>query len=388
VLHGDVIKRTLFFCAALALGCSSDPGEPAATPTPDSEALDTLPDGAVDSGSQPNDAPVAETSIAIEGERTPMDGANPITLAAGGELVFRIAASKGVHIGFQLTFTGTADPVMQLDRWTGSAIVKLGHTDAGRGLRVLAALDPNGDATYWLRVSSTTALAGTLEITRTPFTEGLTCATDCARLLQLPLPNDPKLDGYDADSSTVYRYQFGRRDLVMFLREVSRRVAKSGRAAVIPQDLSQWNGETPGADVGALRHASHQRGKDVDISLYGKDGKAPWRTYCTPIATSDGRVCADGSITNFDATANAQQFGLWYTSDRVTMMFLDRELIEAERAVAPDASKSGLFDSKWVPYFSDGTHLQHWPNHDNHVHIRVREDTTPFIIGEPPFEAP
>jgi len=385
------MRRALFLVAALSAACSSESSEPAtADPIDSGSAQETA---SADTAPDPDTAlPPADTKVdvpAIPGERTPMDGANAIAIAAGGELVFRVAAPKGTHFGFELTFADTTDdPVMQLDRWNGTAVVKLGHTDAGRGLRVLAALDGDNDAIYWVRITSPTAFEGTLKITRTPFTEGLSCAADCAKLLQLPLPNDPARDGYDNDSSTVYRYQFGRRDLVMFLREASRRLAKAGRAPVIPQDLSQWNGETPGADVGALRHASHQRGKDVDISLYGKDGKAPWRTYCKPLTTSDGRVCEDGSITNFDALANAHQFGLWYMSDRVTMMFLDRELIEATRLVAADGAKMGLYDGRFVPYFSDGTHLQHWPNHDNHVHIRVREDTTPFIIGEPPFEAP
>jgi hypothetical protein len=142
-------------------------------------------------------------------------------------------------------------------------------------------------------------------------------------------------------------------------------------------------------DVGALRHASHQRGKDVDLSLYGQDGLAVWRSYCTTERTSNGRECIAGTRKNFDGAQNALVFASHLESGRVTMSFLDRELIPAVRAAASELSSTGGIDPAFVALYSDGRHIQHWPNHDNHIHVRVSEE--PYdgkTYWEAPFEAP
>jgi hypothetical protein len=214
---------------------------------------------------------------------------------------------------------------------------------------------------------------------------------DCAHLLQLPLPNDVAQDGYKPSAGTVFRYQYGRRDLVMFIRHAGQRVTSLGMLPFVPDDLSQWNGETPGTDVGAPRHASHQRGKDVDLSLYGIDGLSTWRSYCTTTTTSSGRECLPGTLHDYDGTANAVVFGDFYATGRVTMCFLDRELHPATIAGANDAVLAGDLDASLVPLYSDGTHLQHWPNHDNHIHVRVSEElTTALVLSTEPaaFEPP
>jgi hypothetical protein len=73
----------------------------------------------------------------------------------------------------------------------------------------------------------------------------------------------------------------------------------------------------------------------------------------------------------------------------VTMSFLDRELIPAVREAAADLSSEGAMEAAFVPLYGDGKHIQHWPNHDNHIHVRVSEE--PYdakIHWEEPFEAP
>jgi len=105
----------------------------------------------------------------------------------------------------------------------------------------------------------------------------------------------------------------------------------------VPADLSQWNGETPGNDVGSPRHVSHQRGKDVDISLYGLDGLSTWRSYCTTETTSGGRECIAGTMHDYDGTANALLFGDFFATGSVTMSFLDQELHPATITGAGDA---------------------------------------------------
>jgi hypothetical protein len=175
--------------------------------------------------------------------------------------------------------------------------------------------------------------------------------------------------------------------MVMFVRAAGHAMVAQGRNPFVPEDLSQWDGMTPGTDRGAPRHASHQRGKDVDVSLYGSDGEASWRSHCTTRATSDGRECTPGTLSNYDARANAALIGTFFATGRVTMCFLDRELIAPTRAAVPGAVGAGLVPSSVAALYSDGTHLQHWPNHDNHVHVRVSEAADGAIVFEP-FEAP
>ena len=338
----------------------------------DGGARDAGPPPPVDGGSDSN-AGVAPA----DGSPVAQSGANPVTLAAGRDVVFRVEAKPGEHVGLMLTFSPTgAAAVLQVDRWNGHAPGELARTDGGVGRRALAVYEPSAARTYWVRVRSPVVLSGNLQVTRTSFQDAIACPADCDRLLQLPLPIDPRIDGYTSDAGTVFRYQFGRRDLVMFIRHAGQVVAAAGMTPIIPYDFSQWDSLTPGTDVGALRHVSHQRGKDIDVSLYGSDGVSVWRSYCTAHTSSAGRECVAGTMQGLDGYATARMLAAVFASHRVTMCFLDRELIGPVRTGAASASHDGLFDPSLLPLFSDGTHLQHWPNHDNHVHIRVSEAPT------------
>jgi hypothetical protein len=190
------------------------------------------------------------------------------------------------------------------------------------------------------------------------------------------------------DPYTIYRYQYGRRDLVMFVRYAGRQMASLGFTPFVPADFSQWDGQTPGIDVGSPRHVSHQRGKDVDLSLYGTDGVSRFRPYCT----LTGDECVAGTMMGFDGLANALFFGQIFESGRVTMCFLDRELIPYAADGAEQASSAGMLDPGLVPLYSDGRHLQHWPNHYNHIHVRVSEEDYAaafrFDVSPEAFEAP
>jgi hypothetical protein len=332
--------------------------------------------GAGDGGSAPAITGVAPEG-AVDGELLATDGDNPVTAGAGSDAVLRVEVVPGEHVGLMLTFApGAADGIeLHLERWNGTEPVELAYTDAGPGLRTLAAMDQAEPRTFWARVTvAGGSFTGNLAVTRTPFEDGLACEEDCARLLQLPAANDPAVDGYAHAETTVFRYQFGRRDMLMFIRYAGMRAVAEGKQPFVPEDLSQWDGKTPGVDVGAPRHASHQRGKDVDISLYGADGLAPWRSYCEVAYTSAGRECKAGTVTNFDGRANAEMFAAFLESERVTMSFLDFELIKAVRSGADAAAAAATIEPGFVPLFKDGEHLQHWPNHDNHIHVRFSED--------------
>lgn len=379
-------------CAACG-GADAEPG-PATDDAATADVAADANDAAVDTGSP--DAPVADAGddagpvppVPVPGETAGVDGKQPVSVPAKGEAVFRVETKPGQHVHFMLTFTPSSQPVvMKVERWSAGARKTLGATDAGGGLRTLAVFDGDAPATFWVRITSSTVFTGTLEITRTPFADGVTCASDCSHLLQLPLPNDPAVDGYAHDGGTVFRYQFGRRDLLMLLRSAGRRMLAMKKAPFYPYDLSQWNGETPGNDVGAPRHASHQRGKDVDVSLYGSDGGSAWRSFCTTTSVDGGRACVNGTAKGLDARGTARELAGFYEGGIVTMMFLDQELIELVRPAAPPLAKEGIIASSLVPLYSDGVHLQHWPNHDNHVHVRVSE-AAKRVIGTEPVEPP
>lgn len=387
-----MLRTSVLSACLLLVGCSSeasaitndDAGATDAPLTNDDTAQHDV--SVANDATPPIDAPAPPP--AIPGEVPAVDGDNVVTVAAKGEAIFRVVTKPTEHVHFMLTFDPPSQPVvMRVDRWDGDKPVQLGATDAGGGLRTLAVFDGAAEATFWVRVTSSTEFTGKLTITRTPYADGLKCPTDCARLLQLPLPNDPLVDGYDTDSGTVFRYQFGRRDMIMLLRHAARRMIAMGKAPFFPYDLSQWNGETPGNDVGSPRHASHQRGKDVDVSLYGIDGKAHWRSFCTTTYTSSGRECVNGTAKDLDTRGTARELAGFYEGDIVTMMFLDRELIEIVAPAAKPLATDGIIDSRLLPLYTDGTHLQHWPNHDNHVHVRISEGAKK-VIGIEPIEPP
>jgi len=387
-----------FVCALLAAAACGGPDHQEAPDAgqPDAGAPDAgQPDAGQPDAGQP-DAGLPDAGLpegvapagTIPGELR-AEAENAVSLGIGGSAVYRFESEPTEHVGLRLTYDAAVKGVtLQVKRWDGAAPADIGITDAGAGIRVLAARDGSGTRTFWARIDSKTAAlpAAKLTVVRTPFTDGIKCDADCALLLQLPLPNDPKKDGYSTVTA-IFRYQFGRRDLVMFLRDAARRLAAGGLQPFSVADLSQWDGLTPGTDVGAPRHVSHQRGKDVDLALYGDDGRAVFRSFCTTQSTSDGRICLTGTRQGLDAYSTARLIGNLYDSGRVTMDFLDQELINAVKPAASAAANDGLVTAASLPLFSDGKHLQHWPNHDNHVHVRVSESTGTTLVDEP-FEAP
>ena len=289
-------------------------------------------------------------------------------------LVIRVDAAADDHVGFVLSFVGPGAGIeLDLQRWDGAAAQRLVTTDVGAGVRALAALDPSGPRTFWFILHGPGPIDATLSITRTTFVDADTCAADCGHLLQLPVAIDPAVDGYVHEPTTLFPYQFGRRDLIMMVRAAGRRMATAGRGPLVPRDLSQRDGQTPGTDVGAPRHASHQRGRDVDLSIYGIDDQAAWRAFCATQPAAAGLECVPGTLRNFGARATVHLYAGFLATGRTVAGFLDAELIDAMVAAAPAAAQDGLIAAALVPLLDDGVHLQHAANQYHHLHIRVSE---------------
>lgn len=357
---------------SLAVVDTRDAGEP---PAFDGGVPEASVDAAVPDAEPPLPPGVAPDGLVPEAE--PEAPSTMFALAPGEARIMRVEVGSSEHVGFHFFFSPShADVVMHVDRYDGMGEAELGLTDGGRGVRFLAVFEPEGARTHWVRVEAgEDAVEGTLEVVHTPFSDGMRCLEDCDRLLQLPLPLDPRVDGYDFRSWTVMRYWFGRRDLLMMVRHAGRTMASLGYPPFVPGDFSQWDGETPGVDTGYLRHGSHQRGKDVDLPLYGADGRVVWRSYCEVVVVDGGRTCVPGTASGLDGIANAILYGAILDSDRVTMSFLDRELIPIVAAGAEAAAADGQVSAESLPRFTDGRRLQHWRNHDNHIHVRVSEES-------------
>jgi len=277
----------------------------------------------------------------------------------------------------------------------GQAI--LGTDSEGVGRRMLSVFSSGPVEEIIVRViNGAVPVRCDVEITRTDFTDGDSCSGGCEDLLQLPLPMQPAEDGYRMTSHSIFRYQFGRRDVVMYFRDVARKMRRADYGTLIPLDLSQWDGATPGVDVGSPRHSSHKRGIDIDIGLLDNSATSRLREFCdtTPAAQKNAPlirrefvyagakrimantvplVCKLGTAHDFNAYAVAKMLGLFFSNGSVRMSFLDQELLTMVRDASELALRDGLITPAVRKLFFDGVHLQKWTNHFDHIHVRFKE---------------
>jgi hypothetical protein len=330
----------------------------------DSDFVDAIPQDAsyrldIESDCSMRPTDVLAPAGAIAGEIAGAQGDNAITLGGGSwGPALRFDVPAHTHVGFELGFTpGSADVDMQVLMWTGSEVQEMAVTNGGNGERVLAVLDASANRTYWVRAQGSVSNA-TLYAGYTAFEEGAQCYSDCDRLLQLPLANDPAVDGYDSADYVVYRYQYGRRDALMSLRHSGRVVANAGVQPFTVQDLSKGDGSQPPG------HASHTDGKDVDLSVYDAQGNAVWYPLCDEVANE----CIPGTDAGFHGEAMARQIAPMLESGRVTHIFLDAEFHASLFGAAQSLVDDGRMAAAMLPTMQDV--VQHWPNHNNHIHVR------------------
>src|SRR5262249_1988273 len=241
VVYVGAVRRCTFLCLTV-FGCATGTIDGVADPAAPDAPPGTPPPAGPDAPPPPSGDPGIAPPSVLAGEIALADGANGIQLTGGGISVYRVDVEPDQHAAVSLWFADTAGVTLTAERWDGHTALTLAATNAGAGKRFLTVLDPGGRRTYWFRAYSPVDLAATLHLERTPFADGARCTSDCARLLQMPLPNDPRVDGYDTDGGTIFRYWFGRRDLVMFVRHAARERAVAGKSPFFPYDFSQWDG--------------------------------------------------------------------------------------------------------------------------------------------------
>ncbi len=355
----------LALLALASAGCATDEGEYFA---PSAEAADEVGSGVVPT--EPRIAPDGFRPDALPLE----EGRNNVP-SDSSVVLFRVDVPAHSHASFQLKYSGSPSGlVLGLERFDKDEPLFLGDTDSGPGIRVLAALPSAVDTTYWVTVASDDGISGaTLTLSTKDFEDEARCTSDCRRLLQLPTPDDTRLEGYYSGETSVIRQQFGRRDLLMALRNAGRLVSSEGLAPFQVEDISNWNGTAPPG------HASHRNGEDVDIELYADDGINVWRDHQFFCKSSSQR-CRAGTVRNFDARATAIMLGGFFESRRVTIVFLDQQLINAVRAEVSDLVASGVLSEFAGDKLKSGT-LTHFANHENHAHLRFR-DSSSALVGE------
>ena len=296
----------------------------------------------------------------LEGETPAEEG--PMTLPVGNSdwgPPVRVDAAATEHVGFRLDFSPSEAAVeLEVLAWDGQAANSLGVTNEGPGLRVLAARDPSQSRTFWVRAQGSVG-TGTLTVTRTPVDDNPPCTAQCGTLLQLPLPIDAPLQGYDMPPGVVYRYQFGRRDVLTAVFHAGQRMASLDYAPFTLKDLSKWDGNKPPG------HETHTDGYHADISLYDASGQAVWKVLCAGTSSQ-----CTGAPSNFGARAMALLVGAFFESGIVSSIYLDKVLIAALRTAADALLIDGLLTTE-VHAIIHSDALRHVNYHHHHIHIRA-----------------
>src|SRR4051794_24678162 len=150
------------------------------------------------------------------------EGDMPIVVPAGATVQISFKSEPNKHISLVLLFADLNAPVVVAVERDGRREL-LGSDASGLGRRMLSIFDPGTPTQYMVDISTSgPSIECLFRIVRREFHDGSTCENDCAELLQLPLPVDPRIDGYRMTANTLFRYQFGRRDVIMFIRHVAR----------------------------------------------------------------------------------------------------------------------------------------------------------------------
>ncbi|MFK8002638.1 MAG: penicillin-insensitive murein endopeptidase [Polyangiales bacterium] len=129
-------------------------------------------------------------------------------------------------------------------------------------------------------------------------------------------------------------------------------------ATVQVRDISVVNGGRPS---GPWPHASHQSGRDVDVTYHLDSCSGP-----CPLS--------DVPLSQFDEEATWTLFEYWLAQDAVTFIFVDTSLQQILYDVAGRRGATSEELDRWFQYPNTGSTgiIRHVSNHLNHHHVRFR----------------
>ncbi|NUP11879.1 MAG: hypothetical protein HOW73_38015 [Polyangiaceae bacterium] len=208
---------------------------------------------------------------------------------------------------------------------------------------------------------------------REPTFKGLKNGTEQPRpLVGMPVPIDDRA-GYMLGSAG--RYVFARIDVVRSLMtsfEKSRK--KFNGDAICISDASQWDGKRPKADLGQVRHISHEGGCDVDIALPANDTfPSSVREHCRGVRLETDRFgCAPGTAKGVDFDRLAFFLGTLADESpgRIVKVFLDDAFRREVIRVAPTLHERGWIKEAGLVALGEDGVLVASPWHTDHFHVR------------------
>lgn len=179
------------------------------------------------------------------------------------------------------------------------------------------------------------------------------------------------------------RYRFLRRDLAQLIAYATCEVAVKfpGTQPLGLLDLSQRDGNTPGSDVGELRHpeGTHQ-GDDLDLSYYATNGVNNGRIMCgngtdtndngVPGVYNDGYMCT--TETNaVDWQREAYFFAMMASSPQVRVFGVDETFADDfQRELDQQLSDGWISQAQHDRALMLGTgHADGWDFHMHHSHM-------------------
>ena len=171
------------------------------------------------------------------------------------------------------------------------------------------------------------------------------------------------------------QYAWARRELIYLARWAARETAAAfpNTDPIAILDLSEADGETPGADVGDLRHpeGTHIEGNDLDLSYYQTGPDNLGREVCP----HDGEYCT-GPPDSLDAPRTAFLLTMLATSPELRVIGVDPQIRDAVEDAAWILVDDGMLEAEDVGHMLDNLASgEGWPRHHHHLHFSWNWET-------------
>ena len=315
---------------------------------------------------------------------------------------FSVEVPAGEHVEVQLVFSNHAgdldllvhDPAGEFvrSRWIAWPYKGKLWADFDKSGEAVAFYHPTLSQTWLLRVVGSEGASNNygLTVRRTNFADGAACSPtfkseDCLgkpegvlRLLHWPQPqaDDPYGAGYRF--ATVSGYKWGRRELIMLVRDGLRALREQypDTAVVSLADTCQQDGVTPGYDIGKPRHCftCHDQGGNIDIAYFTTDGSNKVQTICGPDGANvdkSKQQCAAAAKAGHIVDLDRQTWFIarLFDSGRVRAIGIDPVVGPLVQARAKEMRKAGQISAAGNAGIQ--TKFGLWATHHDHIHVSL-----------------